>query len=68
KGNVTRIQAKFRKYPSYAESLADLGSLYTRLSRYKAVVGEKDYKKATAAVSKAGYATDIHYPSKLNSI
>uniref|UniRef100_UPI001642A966 glucosaminidase domain-containing protein n=1 Tax=Bacillus pumilus TaxID=1408 RepID=UPI001642A966 len=68
KGNVTRIQARFRKYPSYAESLADLGSLYTRLSRYKAVVGEKDYKKATAAVSKAGYATDIHYPSKLNSI
>ncbi|WP_144556111.1 phage tail spike protein [Bacillus pumilus] len=68
KGNVTRIQARFRKYPSYAESLADLGSLYTRLSRYKAVVGEKDYKKATTAVSKAGYATDIHYPSKLNSI
>ncbi|MBU8609423.1 phage tail protein [Bacillus sp. FSL W8-0645] len=68
KGNVTRIQAKFRKYPSYAESLADLGSLYTRLSRYKAVVGEKDYKKATTAVFKAGYATDIHYPSKLNSI
>ncbi|WP_280149375.1 phage tail protein [Bacillus safensis] len=68
KGNVTRIQAKFRKYPSYAESLADLGSLYTRLSRYKAVVGEKDYKKATAAVSKAGYATDINYATKLNSI
>lgn len=68
KGNVTRIQAKFRKYPSYAESLADLGSLYTRLSRYKDVVGEKDYKKATAAVSKAGYATDINYATKLNSI
>lgn len=68
KGNVTRIQAKFRKYRSYAESLADLGSLYTRLSRYKDVVGEKDYKKATAAVSKAGYATDINYATKLNSI
>ncbi|MFP7293486.1 phage tail protein [Bacillus safensis] len=68
KGNVTRIQAKFRKYPSYAESLADLGSLYTRLSRYKDVVGEKDYKKATEAVSKAGYATDINYATKLNSI
>ncbi|HCO80184.1 phage tail protein [Bacillus sp. (in: firmicutes)] len=68
KGNVTRIQAKFRKYPSYAESLADLGSLYTRLSRYQDVVGEKDYKKATAAVSKAGYATDINYATKLNSI
>ncbi|MGX9290997.1 phage tail protein [Bacillus sp. A015] len=68
KGSVTRIQAKFRKYPSYAESLVDLGSLYTRLSRYKAVVGEKDYKKATEAVFKAGYATDMNYPSKLISI
>ncbi|UDB49897.1 phage tail protein [Bacillus safensis] len=68
KGNETRVQAPFRKYPSFAESLEDLGSLYTRLSRYKAVVGEKDYKKATAAVSKAGYATDINYATKLNSI
>lgn len=67
-GNETRLQARFRKYPSYAESLADLGSLYTRLSRYKAVVGEKDYKKATAAVAKGGYATDINYALKLNSI
>ncbi|MBS4748169.1 phage tail protein [Bacillus altitudinis] len=67
-GNETRVQARFRKYPSYAESLADLGSLYTRLSRYKDVVGEKDYQKATAAVAKGGYATDINYATKLNSI
>ncbi|WHF29080.1 phage tail protein (plasmid) [Bacillus altitudinis] len=67
-GNETRVQAHFRKYPSYAESLADLGSLYTRLSRYKDVVGEKDYQKATAAVAKGGYATDINYATKLNSI
>ncbi|MGG1863077.1 phage tail protein [Bacillus safensis] len=67
-GNETRVKARFRKYPSYAESLADLGSLYTRLSRYKDVVGEKDYQKATAAVAKGGYATDINYATKLNSI
>ncbi|WP_144455672.1 phage tail spike protein [Bacillus pumilus] len=67
-GNESRVQARFRKYPSYAESLADLGSLYTRLSRYKDVVGEKDYQKATAAVAKGGYATDINYATKLNSI
>ncbi|MCA0162943.1 phage tail protein [Bacillus sp. RAR_M1_44] len=67
-GNETRVQARFRKYPSYAESLADLGSLYTRLSHYKDVVGEKDYQKATAAVAKGGYATDINYATKLNSI
>lgn len=64
-GNVERVQAKFRKYPSYAESLADLGSLYNRLDRYKAVVGETDYKKACRAVQKAGYATDINYANKL---
>lgn len=68
RGNVTRIQAKFRKYPSYTQSLEDLGSLYTRLSRYKAVVGEKNYKKACQAVKDAGYATDINYPSKLINI
>ncbi|WP_342473413.1 phage tail spike protein [Bacillus sp. FSL W8-1141] len=67
-GNETRVQAPFRKYPSFAESLEDLGSLYTRLSRYKAVFGEKDYQKATAAVAKGGYATDINYAMKLNSI
>lgn len=67
-GNETRVQAPFRKYPSFVESLEDLGSLYTRLSRYKAVVGEKDYQKATAAVAKGGYATDINYATKLNSI
>ncbi|MGE6628710.1 phage tail protein [Bacillus pumilus] len=67
-GNESRVQARFRKYPSYAESLADLGSLYTRMSRYKDVVGEKDYQKATAAVAKGGYATDINYATKLNSI
>ncbi|WP_144626687.1 phage tail spike protein [Bacillus altitudinis] len=67
-GNETRVQAPFRKYPSFAESLEDLGSMYTRLSRYKAVIGEKDYQKATAAVAKGGYATDINYAMKLNSI
>lgn len=67
-GNETRVQAPFRKYLSFAESLEDLGSMYTRLSRYKAVIGEKDYQKATAAVASGGYATDINYAMKLNSI
>ncbi|MGG0786949.1 glucosaminidase domain-containing protein, partial [Bacillus glycinifermentans] len=35
---------------------------------YKAVVGEKDYKKATAALVKAGYATDPAYATKLNNL
>ncbi|WP_410919685.1 glucosaminidase domain-containing protein, partial [Pseudomonas sp. SIMBA_021] len=37
-------------------------------NHYKAVVGEKNYKKATAALVDAGYATDPSYASKLNRI
>ncbi|KAA6475138.1 phage tail spike protein [Bacillus swezeyi] len=72
-GNATRVQAKFRKYPSWYASLQDLAKLYVNgtswdPNHYKAVVGEKDYKKATAALVKAGYATDPNYATKLNSI
>ncbi|MCX2823347.1 phage tail protein [Bacillus sp. H1F1] len=73
KGNAVRVQAKFRKYPSWYESMQDLAKLYTNglswdKDHYKAIVGETDYKKATAALVKAGYATDPSYATKLNSI
>ena len=73
KGNATRVQAKFRKYPSWYASLQDLAKLYVNgtswdPNHYKAVVGEKDYKKATAALVKAGYATDPNYATKLNGL
>lgn len=72
-GKPTQVQAKFRKYPSWYASLQDLAKLYVNGTswdpdHYKAVVGEKDYKKATAALVKAGYATDPNYATKLNSI
>ncbi|WP_025807255.1 phage tail spike protein, partial [Bacillus licheniformis] len=72
-GNATRVQAKFRKYPSWYESIQDLAKLYINgtswdPNHYKAVVGEKDYQKATAALVKAGYATDPNYATKLNSL
>ena len=72
-GNATRVKAKFRKYPSWYESLQDLAKLYVNGTswdpdHYKAVVGEKDYKKATAALVKAGYATDPAYATKLNNL
>ncbi|SPU13432.1 glycoside hydrolase family protein [Bacillus licheniformis] len=73
KGNATRVQAKFRKYPSWYASLQDLAKLYVNGTswdpdHYKAIVGEKDYKKATAALVKAGYATDPAYATKLNNL
>ncbi|MGG4089003.1 phage tail protein [Bacillus licheniformis] len=73
KGNATRVQAKFRKYPSWYASLQDLAKLYVNgtswdPNHYKAIVGEKDYKKATAALVKAGYAIDPAYAMKLNNL
>ncbi|WP_169056837.1 phage tail protein [Bacillus pumilus] len=73
KGKATRVQAPFRKYPSWYESVQDLAKLYLKgvswdPNIYKAVIGEKDYTKATAALVKAGYATDPNYATKLNSI
>ncbi|MEC1023765.1 phage tail protein [Bacillus paralicheniformis] len=72
-GNATQVQARFRKYPSRYESIQDLAKLYINGTswdpgHYKAVVGEKDYKNATAALVKAGYATDPNYATKLNSL
>ncbi|MCY8346647.1 phage tail protein [Bacillus haynesii] len=71
--NPTRVQAKFRKYPSWTESIQDLANLYVNgtswnPNQYKAVAGEKDYKKATAALIKAGYASDPDYATKLNNL
>jgi hypothetical protein len=59
-----KIVAKFRKYPSYYESILDLVALY-RLPRYKSVLGQTDYAKAARAIQTAGYATDPTYADKL---
>nr|MDH3153235.1 phage tail protein [Bacillus licheniformis] len=72
-GNATKVQARFRKYPSWYESIQDLAKLYVNgtswdPNHYKAVVGEKDYKKASLALVKAGYATDPNYATKLNNL
>lgn len=64
-GRSTYINAAFRKYPSWYESIADLISLYKRLDRYAKVPGEKDYRKACRAVASGGYATDPNYANKL---
>ncbi|WP_041344279.1 glucosaminidase domain-containing protein, partial [Bacillus subtilis] len=72
-GENVQVPAKFRKYPSWKESIEDLANLYLNgvswdKDHYRAVVGETDYQKATAALVKAGYATDPNYATKLNSI
>lgn len=62
---ATTIVDGFRAYANWEESIKDHSKLLTQASRYKAVVGEKDYKKACQAIHKAGYATDPSYAEKL---
>lgn len=61
----TTITALFRAYDSWAESVADHSALLTEAARYKAVIGERDYKTACRAIKAAGYATDPQYADKL---
>ena len=63
--NPVEITALFRAYGSWAESVSDHSALLTRNARYKAVVGERDYKAACRAIKAAGYATDPDYAEKL---
>ena len=64
----TTITALFRAYESWAESVADHSALLTGAARYKAVIGERDYKAACRAIKAAGYATDPQYADKLIQI
>ena len=66
-GKKIYVDAYFRVYDSVYDSLKDR---YTFLQkpRYRAVVGERDYKKACNEIWKAGYATDPNYPIKLIQI
>lgn len=57
--------AAFRGYDSWADSVKDHTEFLCGLSRYTAVVGETDYRKACAAIQAAGYATDPDYAEKL---
>jgi hypothetical protein len=59
-----KVEAKFRKYNSYEESILDHSVLLCK-PRYKAVREAKDYKTACTEIQKAGYATDPNYASKL---
>ena len=59
------ITATFRAYDSWEESVEDHSALLTGAARYKAVIGERDYKAACIAIKAAGYATDPTYSTKL---
>ena len=68
-GKPIATTANFRKYNSWAESIADHSALILngtrdKPTRYHGVLGA-DYKTACTAIWKGGYATDPAYPQKL---
>ncbi|MDT0130522.1 lysin, partial [Acinetobacter baumannii] len=60
-GIVTDIVDRFRAYDSWTDSIIDHGKFLNDNPRYKAVIGETDYKKACYAIKAAGYATASSY-------
>jgi hypothetical protein len=71
-GKFITVEASFRKYNSWTDSLVDHASFFTnsawRINNYKAFIGELDYKQAAKNLQAAGYATDPEYANKLINI
>lgn len=66
-GQNISLEAKFRAYRSFEESIKDHSDFLSK-PRYSALVGQRDYKVACQTIKDAGYATDSNYPQKLLSI
>lgn len=63
-GKTTYVNAAFRKYPTWAESIAD-HSKFLSTKRYVKLHGLRDYKLACKYIKDAGYATDPNYTKVL---
>lgn len=66
-GHYVTVLAKFKKYPSWKDSIEDHSSLFNRLDRYKNLRGQFDYILATQYVKQDGYATDPDYTKTLRN-
>ncbi|MBC1531700.1 GW domain-containing glycosaminoglycan-binding protein [Listeria booriae] len=70
--NWTTIDAAFRAYPSYYESLEDHALLFVNGpswggNNYANLVGEEDYRQAAEIIEDGGYATAPDYAQELIS-
>ena len=68
-GDYITVNATFRKYASWNDSVVDHAKFFTstewRKDNYRKVVNETDYRIAAQELKNAGYATDPSYPGKL---
>ncbi|MEK5036419.1 glycoside hydrolase family 73 protein [Paenibacillus sp. FSL R7-0302] len=70
KGKAIKVNAAFRKYKSWGDSIADhsrliLSGTKDNPKRYHGVLTAKTYQAAAVAIWQGGYATDPKYPDKL---
>jgi hypothetical protein len=63
-GRYITIDAAFRKYPSWADSISDHTKLLTG-KRYANLLWSKDYKTVCSLIQADGYATSPTYAQKL---
>lgn len=61
------VNAKWRKYPSWQESINDHSDFLLTNSRYRNVIGVTDYKTACTLIHQDGYATAPNYANTLIS-
>lgn len=64
-GKKVQVEAEFRAYATWEESVKDHSAFLKKYKRYAKVIGETDYKEACKAVAAAGYATDPTYAKNL---
>ena len=68
-GDYITVNAAFRKYTSWNDSVVDHAKFFTstewRKNNYRKVVNETDYRIAAQELKNAGYATDPSYAGKL---
>lgn len=67
-GVKTKVNAKFRKYPNWLESIADHSRLFNTNKRYANLRGCTDYKQACINVRADGYATSPTYTTTLLNV
>lgn len=64
-GQYISVNAKFRKYSSWNDSIIDHSNLLSCTKRYKNLVGLRDYKAVCKLIQADGYATSPTYASTL---
>lgn len=66
-GQWITVDAQFRKYPSWHESVEDHGVFFHENPRYHNLIGVEDYVRVANLLSQDGYATDPDYANKIIS-